>query len=73
MNAVLDASAMIAFLRNEQGAEAVQDHLRARECRPFAHALNLCEVFYDFSRAAGEAIANAAIGDLLARPPQGIQ
>lgn len=66
MNAVLDASAMIAFLRNERGAGAVQDQLNAQECHPFAHALNLCEVFYDFSRAAGEAVANAAISDLLA-------
>lgn len=45
MNAVLDASAMIAFLRNERGAGAVQDQLNAQECHPFAHALNLCEVF----------------------------
>jgi PIN domain nuclease of toxin-antitoxin system len=66
MNLVLDASAMIAFLRNEAGADLVTDQLRAPECNAFAHALNLCEVYYDFSRASGEMTADAAIKDLIA-------
>jgi predicted nucleic acid-binding protein len=36
------------------------------ECNAFAHALNLCEVFYDFSRASGETTAMNAVHDLLA-------
>lgn len=48
---VIDASAPIAFLRNEPGAEAVANAL-ARPQRCYAHALNLCEVYYDFWRAS---------------------
>ncbi len=66
MNVVLDASAMIAFLRDETGAEAVMNQMRRPECNAFAHALNLCEVYYDFSRASGEATASGAINDLFA-------
>ena len=49
---VLDASAMIAFLRGEPGADAVAEILLDSESQCHAHALNLCEVFYDFERAA---------------------
>jgi PIN domain nuclease of toxin-antitoxin system len=65
MNVVLDASAMIAFLRGEPGAEVVLNQLSDPECRPSAHALNLCEVYYDFARASDEAIAVDAVNDLL--------
>jgi len=64
MNVVLDASAMIAFLRDEAGAELVMSQIRRPECDVFAHALNLCEVYYDFSRASNEATASDAIDDL---------
>lgn len=30
----------------------------------FAHAVNLCEVYYDFCRASGEAVAREALQDL---------
>jgi PIN domain nuclease of toxin-antitoxin system len=66
MKVVLDASAMIAFLRDEPGAELVADHIRRSEHRVFAHALNLCEVYYDFLRASGASAAEGAIDDLLA-------
>lgn len=66
MNVVLDASAMIAFLRDEGGAEVVMNQMQRPECRAFAHALNLCEVYYDFLRASGETTAIDAIKDLLA-------
>ncbi|MGH9622322.1 MAG: PIN domain-containing protein [Bryobacteraceae bacterium] len=62
----MDASAMIAFLRDEAGAEAVMDQMRQPERNMFAHALNLCEVYYDFARASEEAIADEAINDLFA-------
>src|SRR4051794_28322504 len=64
MNLVLDASAMIAFLRDEAGAEVVTNQTRRPQCDVFLHALNLCEVYYDFSRASGEATAADAIEDL---------
>lgn len=47
MNYVLDASAMIAFLRGEQGAERVSEVLSNPGNVCCAHAINLCEVFYD--------------------------
>ena len=55
---------MIAYLRNEPGAEMVEDALTAPGSQCFAHAINLCEVFYDFFRSAGEAEAVDAIADL---------
>lgn len=65
---VLDACAMIAYLRSEPGADAVETALieamldHATEC--FAHAVNLCEVYYDFYRAGGEPAASGALADL---------
>lgn len=66
MNVVLDASAMIAFLRDEPGAELITNHLLRWQGHVFAHALNLCEVYYDFSRANGQDSAENAVNDLLA-------
>ena len=64
MNAVIDACALIAFLRDEPGAEAVRNILTVpRTC--YAHALNLCEVYYDFRRASNQKSAESAIADLL--------
>jgi PIN domain nuclease of toxin-antitoxin system len=57
---------MIAFLRDEPGAQSVTNHLDPAEYHVFAHALNLCEVYYDFARANGEKTASDAINDLLA-------
>jgi PIN domain nuclease of toxin-antitoxin system len=61
---VLDACAMIAYLNNEPGADVVEAALLspAHECS--AHAINLCEVFYQFHRAGGEAAATGAMSDL---------
>ena len=57
---------MIAYLRNERGAEAVEDALTAPDSQCFAHSINLCEVFYDFVRSAGETEAINAVADLSA-------
>jgi PIN domain nuclease of toxin-antitoxin system len=61
---VLDASAMVALLRDEAGAEVVDAALSGVSNTCFAHAINLCEVYYDAIRERGEAIALALIGDL---------
>ena len=50
MNTVFDASALIAFLRDESGAEAVQTMLQRDTGSKYVHTLNLCEVYYDFWR-----------------------
>jgi PIN domain nuclease of toxin-antitoxin system len=62
MSAVIDACALIAFLRDEPGAEAVQN-LLVQEC--YVHALNLCEVYYDFWRVSNRQAAESAVTDLL--------
>ncbi len=61
----LDSSAMIAFLRNESGAATVAAMLADPQSQCYAHALNLCEVFYDFFRGGGELAAQSAITQLL--------
>jgi uncharacterized protein with PIN domain len=66
VNHVLDASAMLAYLKGEAGAPLVDALLKnpAEPC--YAHAINLCEVYYDFIRRSDERTAREAIADLLA-------
>jgi PIN domain nuclease of toxin-antitoxin system len=61
---VLDATALIAFLRREPGGHHVWRLLRSRANVCYAHAINLCEVYYDFHRAAGEQAAEDVLRDL---------
>ena len=65
MNVVLDASAVIAFLRGELGADLVEKHFGSETHNLYMHALNLCEVYYDFLRAAGQGSADSAIQDVV--------
>lgn len=65
MNFVMDACSMIAYLRGEIGSEVVESILMKEENRCVAHAINLCEVYYDFIRAnKDEETARGAIADL---------
>ena len=61
---VLDSSAMIALANNEPGADVVADLLADPQNECYAHALNLCEVFYDAIRRSDEAQALQIITDL---------
>ena len=63
---VLDACAMIAWLSNEPGADVVDQAVRDVNSQCLAHAINLCEVFYDAYRNAGEAQAQSVLTDLYA-------
>jgi PIN domain nuclease of toxin-antitoxin system len=65
MNIVLDASALLAFLHNEPGADVVEGLLLDPDTICHAHAVNLCEVFYKVYRAGGEADARSAITRLV--------
>lgn len=65
MNYILDADPMIAFLNNEQGADVVEDLLTEPGSTCYAHAYNLCEVYYLYYRRGGGALADSAIQDLL--------
>jgi len=63
MSFVLDACAMIAFLRDEDGAEVVESLILDEYC--MAHAVNLCEVYYDsLVRGENEGVARALIADV---------
>jgi PIN domain nuclease of toxin-antitoxin system len=61
---ILDACAMIAWLRNEPGADVVDAAVRDVNSQCLAHAINLCEVFYDAYRNAGESHALSVLSDL---------
>ncbi len=70
MIAVLDSSAMIAWLDGEpEGAhvEAIFGAFDEGEAEVMAHATNLCEVFYHVQIDTDEATAGAAIAMLRAR------
>lgn len=54
---VLDANAMIALLRKEPGGDVVVHHLAEPDATAYAHAINLCEVYYAFHREESEAHA----------------
>ncbi|HEX8189225.1 MAG TPA: type II toxin-antitoxin system VapC family toxin [Pyrinomonadaceae bacterium] len=61
---VLDACAMLAYLRNEAGANVVESALLDTNSQCLAHAINLCEVYYIFHRDNGEGDADGAVRDL---------
>lgn len=56
---------MIAYLKDEDGAEeVVEGHLAGDEGQCVAHAVNLCEVYYDYLRDEGEEPARVAVETL---------
>lgn len=63
---VLDACAMIALLRRELGEDVVWSYLNDPTSTCYAHAINFCEVYYDFYRDSGDMAAQSAINDLMA-------
>lgn len=62
---VFDASALIALLKEESGAEVVQTLIDDSANESFAHAINLCEVYYDCLREFGSDAANEVVEKLL--------
>jgi uncharacterized protein with PIN domain len=61
---VLEASAIIAWLRNEAVADVVDNAIKDPNSQCVAHAINLCEVYYDAHRNADEVHAESIISDL---------
>ncbi len=60
---VFDSSALLAFLRDETGADTVETLFRSgAPC--YAHAVNLCETFYRIVGLADFATAQARIDEL---------
>lgn len=60
---VLDASAMLAYLRGEAGSDIVENALLDTAGQCLAHSVNLCEVYYIVHRDDGETTAEAAVND----------
>ncbi len=56
---------MLAYLKGETGASVVEALLRGPAETCYAHAVNLCEVYYDFLRRTDARTAEHAIADLL--------
>lgn len=50
MRYILDACALLAFARNEEGALIVREALESGNNVCLIHAVNLCEVYYDCLR-----------------------
>jgi hypothetical protein len=44
---VLDACALIAYLRGEPGSDVIEALLLDPDVPSLIHAINLCEVYYD--------------------------
>ena len=60
---MLDASAIIAYLRGEPGADTVEDLLANDDELCMVHAINLCETFYKMRRHADESEVLSALQD----------
>jgi len=61
MRYVMDACALISFLRNEDGAKRVSDILKDATdgtAKILINSINLLEVYYDIYRGVGKAKAN---------------
>ena len=65
MTLVFDACALIALLRREPGGELVDSALLDKDNTCIVHALNLCEVYYDLVRRAGEVRAKEVVNRLV--------
>jgi predicted nucleic acid-binding protein len=68
---ILDACALIAYRRDEPGANVIQDILmeaRADKIKLSMHLLNLTEVYYGEYRKSGEIAAHAVIRDISELP-----
>jgi PIN domain nuclease of toxin-antitoxin system len=65
MRYVFDASAAIAYLRNEAGCLVVRDILAEPGNVFMMHAANLCELYYDFTRAGGVDCGELAVADFM--------
>ena len=63
---VLDAGPMIDYLTGEPGGDVIDDLLNdeERDAPVYAHALNLVEVFYHFSRLGDVLTARAVLATL---------
>lgn len=65
MRYVLDACALLAFVRNEEGALIVREALESENNVCLVHAVNLCEVYYDCLRCYGNDATEKLLADFI--------
>jgi predicted nucleic acid-binding protein len=65
MKYVLDSCALIAFIRDEEGAAMIEQILLDGSAMVMMHALNVCEVYYDCLRVAGKEHAERIVASLV--------
>lgn len=65
---VLDACALIAYLRDESGGEVLENLLANPNHRFVLHAITLGEVYYDSLRTIGEVGAEELFSDMARLP-----
>jgi len=64
MKYILDSCALIAFIRDEEGADIIEQILQDGASTVMMHAINVCEVYYDCIRAVGAEHADYVIDSL---------
>lgn len=65
---ILDACALIAYLRAEKGGEKVKLLLKNPQNEILMHAINLGEVYYDSIRGSGSEGADEILADIKKLP-----
>lgn len=65
---VLDACALIAYLRDEEGGDKLRRMLKEPDKRFLMHAVNVGEVYYDSLRVSGQEKAQELFDDLARLP-----
>lgn len=61
MRYVLDACALLAFMRGEAGADRIEELLLDPQNNCASHAVNLCEVYFNLVREFGEGTARSVM------------
>ena len=65
MRYVLDACALLAIIRKEDGALTVRQALESENNVCLVHAANLCEVYYDCLRCYGNDLTEKLLTDFI--------
>ncbi|MCF3605643.1 PIN domain-containing protein [Planktothrix agardhii 1033] len=64
MKVILDACAVICLIKDEIGADIVEQYLLGDDAQCMIHSVNICEVYYGFLRSDGESFTKEVINRL---------
>src|ERR1017187_2375705 len=65
MKYVLDSCALIAFIRDEEGTDVIEQVLLDGTSTVMMHAINVCEVYYDCMRSISKGHADRVVDSLV--------